>query len=516
MRWPFRRHVLPTDAPAIAEEVPQAPARETRPEAWRELAPLRTLEPVELTADGRRFSQGLGVRHPAELALKPLGHDLSLEAPQGLVSGLAHVVQAPDRGLELPLVPPPRREEPPAPVARPRRPVQAAPAAPPPPVASGAPPVAPAELRRCVYQCARAEAEPEPITPAPPVEQPAAVEPPPARQLAAVPLPAAAPVVMRAPELPLRPSPGSGRTARRAGCSCADCEHPRPRPAERGSDRALAAAAARAGERGWRRADARTDRRAGRARRSRVLTSRSRRSAAASSRPSTRRPRWCLQSCRRAQPTPVDLPDAPLPVLRRPGLGPPISKLPDADIVRPPVAQSRVDAGSACRAALGRHSARSTSPVRPIQRALPSEPARGPGRPARRSSSLRSRRRRRPRRHRSFRRPSRFLRAASRSRRRSSGPRRSARATSRRRWRRVPVVRADDGERGPELPVQPIARSLAADVTPTGPAPRSSRRGGASPGARPVGALRPARGRRDARPAGRPDRVRAAAARDRA
>ena len=134
MRWPFRRHVLPTDAPAIAEEVPQAPAREARPEAWRELAPLRTLEPVELTADGRRFSEGLGVRHPAELALKPLGHDLTLEAPQGLVSGLAHVVEAPDRGLELPLVPPPRHEAPPAPVARPRRPVQTAQAAAPPPV----------------------------------------------------------------------------------------------------------------------------------------------------------------------------------------------------------------------------------------------------------------------------------------------------------------------------------------------------------------------------------------------
>src|SRR6476469_1271769 len=134
MRWPFRRHVLPTDAPAIAEEVPQAPARGARPEAWRELAPLRTLEPVELTADGRRFSEGLGVRHPAELALKPLGHDLTLEAPQGLVSGLAHVVEAPDRGLELPLVPPPRHEAPPAPVARPRRPVQTAQAAPPAPV----------------------------------------------------------------------------------------------------------------------------------------------------------------------------------------------------------------------------------------------------------------------------------------------------------------------------------------------------------------------------------------------
>ena len=157
MRWPFRRHVLPTDAPAIAEEVPQAPAREARPEAWRELAPLRTLEPVELTADGRRFSEGLGVRHPAELALKPLGHDLTLEAPQGLVSGLAHVVEAPDRGLELPLVPPPRHEAPPAPVARPRRPVQTAQAPAPPPVPAPRP-LEPTELRGSDCQFARARA----------------------------------------------------------------------------------------------------------------------------------------------------------------------------------------------------------------------------------------------------------------------------------------------------------------------------------------------------------------------
>lgn len=259
MRWPFRRHVLPTDAPAIAEEVPQAPAREARPEAWRELAPLRTLEPVELTADGRRFSEGLGVRHPAELALKPLGHDLTLEAPQGLVSGLAHVVEAPDRGLELPLVPPPRHEAPPAPVARPRRPVQTTQAPAPPPVPAPRPLEPTGSAEATVSSPAL---EPEPITPEPPIEQPAAIEPPPARQLTAVPLPAADPAVMRAPELPLVPR--SVPVARPAAPAAPAPTASTPSlPAARGSDRAHAAASARAGERSAHRVDADTDHRGG-------------------------------------------------------------------------------------------------------------------------------------------------------------------------------------------------------------------------------------------------------------
>ena len=130
MRWPFRRQAPDDSSPVGAEAPAPASVAERRPEAWRELEPLRTIEPVELTADGRRFSEDLGVRHPVELALRPLGHDLALEAPQGIVSGIAHAVAAPDRGLELPLVPPPRPEAPPAPVVRARRPVQTAPAAP--------------------------------------------------------------------------------------------------------------------------------------------------------------------------------------------------------------------------------------------------------------------------------------------------------------------------------------------------------------------------------------------------
>ncbi len=91
MRWPFRRSAPAGDGPETA--VDAAPAVEpAAPQAWRELEPLRTIAPVELTADGRRFSQGLGVRQPPDLALQPLGHNLSLEAPQGLVTNLARAV----------------------------------------------------------------------------------------------------------------------------------------------------------------------------------------------------------------------------------------------------------------------------------------------------------------------------------------------------------------------------------------------------------------------------------------
>ena len=508
MRWPFRRHVLPTDAPAIAEEVPQAPAREARPEAWRELAPLRTLEPVELTADGRRFSEGLGVRHPAELALKPLGHDLTLEAPQGLVSGLAHVVEAPDRGLELPLVPPPRHEAPPAPVARPRRPVQTAQAAPPPPVP--APHAARANgLRGSACQSARARAgsrsrrrrrsSSRPPSSRlrrassrpcrfprrnPPSCAPRSCRSSRARFRSHGPL---RPPLLRRPRAP-RASPSSARLRsssrrrqrprRRARCASSRCPHRPPRrmsPSLPRPDEPLPTVGSRLEPT----IDA----------------------------PTPVAPPVVPSSA----PTPVDLPDAPLPVLRRPGLGPPISKLPEADIARPPVAHP--EPTPAPRAAPPRAAQREVDPpVRPVQRALPAEPTRGPGRPARRSSSLRwCRRRRADASDRSgARADSLAQRAGAGAARRGHGdpPERRAGTDGERPGRPGRRGRAQPGAAGPADRALAVRGRDAAR-----PAPRAVPAAAASPSPRPVGAPRAARGRRDARPAGRPDRGSAAAAR---
>ena len=199
MRWPFRRPAPSSDAPEpVTGETPAAPAAE----AWRELEPLRTIRPVELTADGRRFSRGLGVRHPVELALRPLGHNLSLDAPQGLVSNIARAVVASDRELDLPLVPTrpaeaaaavvPRRQAGPrvvpAPVAEP---VLPSPASPPAPVeATGEP--------------ARSPALEAPETPEP--EPSHAIRAAPPRQLEAVERPALSRPERRS-EPPLVPRP---------------------------------------------------------------------------------------------------------------------------------------------------------------------------------------------------------------------------------------------------------------------------------------------------------------------
>ena len=78
---------------------------------------------------------------------------------------------------------------------------------------------------------------------------------------------------------------------------------------------------------------------------------------------------------------------------------------------------------------------------------------------------------------------------------------------------RVPAVRADEGERSPELPVQPIGRSLSADVTPPCPGASRGPRGGSVTEPSAHGAPRAARGRRDARSAGRPDHGSATATR---
>jgi hypothetical protein len=200
MRWPFRRPAPSFDAPEpVAGDTPVRAAR-VGAEAWRELEPLRTIAPIELAADGRRFSEGLGVRHPVELALRPLGHNLSLDAPQGIVSNIARAAVASDRELDLPLVPTRRAEAPAAAVVTRRQaplPVASAPVTKPvtPSPAVVAPPLDLSAPARSPGHEPPETAEPEPAY---------ATRPAPPRQLEAVERPTVS-LAERRSELPLVP-----------------------------------------------------------------------------------------------------------------------------------------------------------------------------------------------------------------------------------------------------------------------------------------------------------------------
>lgn len=62
--------------------------------AWRSLPPIqRVAARMPLVAPNAAFESGLATRQPAPTALAPLGHDRRLEAPAGLVSGVATPVQ---------------------------------------------------------------------------------------------------------------------------------------------------------------------------------------------------------------------------------------------------------------------------------------------------------------------------------------------------------------------------------------------------------------------------------------
>jgi hypothetical protein len=197
MRWPFRRPAPSFDAPEPVAGDRPVHAAPAGAEAWRELEPLRTIAPIELAADGRRFSQRLGVRHPVELALRPLGHNLSLDAPQGIVSNIARAAVASDRELDLPLVPTRRVEAPAAVVPRRRAPLPLAPAPVKPSPAVVAPPLDLPAPARSPGREPPERAEPEPVH---------ATRPAPPRQLEAVERPTVSLAERRA-ELPLMPRP---------------------------------------------------------------------------------------------------------------------------------------------------------------------------------------------------------------------------------------------------------------------------------------------------------------------
>src|ERR671937_652872 len=83
--WPFQRK-----AQASAASGPQpVPAPVIRRE-WRSLAPIhRLVGPHPLTAPSDRFSDGLATHRDPSLSSDGMGHQVSADAPSGMVLSLA-------------------------------------------------------------------------------------------------------------------------------------------------------------------------------------------------------------------------------------------------------------------------------------------------------------------------------------------------------------------------------------------------------------------------------------------
>ena len=107
--WPFRRaQRSPSEDGHAQSEGVAAMARPARDD-WRRLPPLdETLGPPPLIAPPRPFAAALAAGNPPPPILAPLSHGRSLEAPRGLVVGLARPTEAPTGGA----MPPPVQRSP--------------------------------------------------------------------------------------------------------------------------------------------------------------------------------------------------------------------------------------------------------------------------------------------------------------------------------------------------------------------------------------------------------------------
>ena len=112
MRWPFSRRgsestapegvtdvsrtpaAEPAAAPASAPSAPTpAPAPVQRRAEWATLPPIqRAAQDIELTAESALFVENLASNNAVEPTLQPLGHDVTMEAPAGIASGIARPV----------------------------------------------------------------------------------------------------------------------------------------------------------------------------------------------------------------------------------------------------------------------------------------------------------------------------------------------------------------------------------------------------------------------------------------
>ncbi len=117
MRWPFSRR----------KPVAEAPTRRPHRE-WAGIEPLRPvgLRPEPEVASAHAFQSRLATRWQQEPILAPLGHELNLSAPAGLVSAVSKPVEGYANAPDLPILPvvgaaapAPAPVIPPVPVVRP-------------------------------------------------------------------------------------------------------------------------------------------------------------------------------------------------------------------------------------------------------------------------------------------------------------------------------------------------------------------------------------------------------------
>ena len=105
MRWPF---LFGRASAAKASPKPQAP---TPVREWASLPAIqRVLGEPQLTASTSDFVRSLAGTHDPDLSLEPLGHHVSVEAPPGLVTGIARTVDVYAPSSDLIGRPRPRRE----------------------------------------------------------------------------------------------------------------------------------------------------------------------------------------------------------------------------------------------------------------------------------------------------------------------------------------------------------------------------------------------------------------------
>src|SRR5712692_7376992 len=96
--WPFRRN---PEAPAVAgpHPVPAPPIRRD----WAGLAPIQRLIGAHpLTAPSDRFSDDLATHHDPSVSTDTMGHQVSADAPAGLVLTLARPTTRSDSPVMIP------------------------------------------------------------------------------------------------------------------------------------------------------------------------------------------------------------------------------------------------------------------------------------------------------------------------------------------------------------------------------------------------------------------------------
>ena len=105
--WPFGRvqRSASADGAAPTDAVTPTRAQPASGDAWRRLPPLAEIVgPPPLVAPVRPFAASLASAEPPAPILAPLSHGRSLEAPKGLVSGIARpAVAAPGTALRAPV-----------------------------------------------------------------------------------------------------------------------------------------------------------------------------------------------------------------------------------------------------------------------------------------------------------------------------------------------------------------------------------------------------------------------------